>query len=393
MERKQLINIVTTVVLASSAGLAAAAGDNNSSAFGRIGNQGEGFGEEQVIHGKGEIPVSMPHQNAQVTLGGARPVIEGKVRMIDGEDFIVRDATGDDVRVRVNKDTNVECRAPDQDVVMSTGRKIDESQEMAPTGHMADGISGNNSRSNSSAGGLSEEHKGQMVIEESQERIGNQSGTQPATAMGTESGGDVALGSGFLFTSSKGCRFTIGDKVRAEVSDLGTVLFLKQLPDRPSRPKQRMSGQMVPIGGFTNPRPSEEMLPSESTMAPDDLRAPNLVRAEPPKDGDPEARPNSVLPGSAPPLVRECKDCARLQGQVMLSDYDSLLLKNELDDTEVRIYLDKDTRLGQVNIRNQGFLEGDRIEAYVKPDGHADSVNLQRELKGIPGVEGDVGGG
>ena len=77
----------------------------------------------------------------------------------------------------------------------------------------------------------------------------------------------------------------------------------------------------------------------------------------------------------------------------MLSDYDSLLMKNEPDNQEVRIYLDKDTRLGQVNIRNQGFLEGDRIEAYVKPDGHADSVNLQRELKGIPGVEGDVGGG
>ena len=55
--------------------------------------------------------------------------------------------------------------------------------------------------------------------------------------------------------------------------------------------------------------------------------------------------------------------------------------------------MDKDTDLGQVNIRNQGFLEGDRIEAYAKPAGHADSVNLQGELKSIPCVEGDVGGG
>jgi hypothetical protein len=392
MTRQQLLSFTTAVVLLSSgAGATLAAGNQEPSTY--SGNQGEGFGEEQVIHGTGQIPMSSPSQNAQITLGGARPVIEGEVRMIQGEDFIVRDAGGDDVHVRVNKDTNIECRTAEHDVVMSTGRKIDESQEIQATRHMTERMGSDSPLGSRGDGALSEEQKGKMVVDQSLDRIGNQSGTQAVTAMGTDSGGDIARGSGFVFTSPKGCEFTIGNKVRAEVSDLGTVLFLKQLPDRPNRPKQRMSGQMVPIGGFTKPQPTEEVPSSEVTMAPADLREPTRMHAKSPHGGDAEMRPNSILPGSLQPLVRECKDCVRLRGQVMLSDYDSLLMKNEPDDQEVRIYLDKDTRLGQVNIRNQGFLEGDRIEAYVKPDGHADSVNLQRELKGIPGVEGDVGGG
>jgi hypothetical protein len=81
-----------------------------------------------------------------------------------------------------------------------------------------------------------------------------------------------------------------------------------------------------------------------------------------------------------------------VRGLVLTSDYDSLLIRDG-SKNEVRIHLDTETRLGQVNMRNQGFLEGDRIEAYVEPSGHAYSINLMKQTHGIPGAEGDVSGG
>jgi hypothetical protein len=77
---------------------------------------------------------------------------------------------------------------------------------------------------------------------------------------------------------------------------------------------------------------------------------------------------------------------------VLTVDNDSLLLR-DTSKKEVRIKLDKQTIYGQTNPRSVTFLEGDRIEAYVKPDGRAHSIGLLKQTHGIPGVEGDVSGG
>lgn len=62
-------------------------------------------------------------------------------------------------------------------------------------------------------------------------RVGDQFGTQSRSTMGKDSGGDIARGSGFTIGSKSGCAFKTGDQVRAEVSDLGTVLCIKYLSD------------------------------------------------------------------------------------------------------------------------------------------------------------------
>lgn len=54
-------------------------------------------------------------------------------------------------------------------------------------------------------------------------RVGDQFGTQSRSTMGKDSGGDIG--------SKSGCAFKTGDQVRAEVSDLGTVLCIKYLSD------------------------------------------------------------------------------------------------------------------------------------------------------------------
>src|SRR5678815_1764342 len=50
-------------------------------------------------------------QNAQATLGGAKSFVSGEIRKIEGEYFFIKEDDGDDVRLLVNKDANLDCSA------------------------------------------------------------------------------------------------------------------------------------------------------------------------------------------------------------------------------------------------------------------------------------------
>jgi uncharacterized protein YdeI (BOF family) len=165
------------------------AGDqgNKPSAFGRTGNQGEGFGEDQTI--KGKAPESTPQQDAQITLGGARPTVMGEVLKVDGDQYTVRDESGSEVRFRITKDTDTSC-----------------------------------------AGGQGEASVGRQGQSQG-DRMGDQSGTQSRSSMGKDSGGDTAKGGGFAVGPKGGCAFKAGDRIKAEMSDLGTALFVKRLSE------------------------------------------------------------------------------------------------------------------------------------------------------------------
>ena len=195
------------------AGFVYAADPLDPSAFGRSGNQGEGFTQEQTIGGPGQ-PQSTPKQDAQITLGGARPTVMGEVLNISGDDYTIKDPAGGEVRLHVTKDTNMDCAsAKGEGAAMATGREgAQEQQEIPPTAHM-------------------EKQSSQDLKGEGQrdQHLGDQSGTQSRSTLGSESGGDVAKGSGFAIGPKSGCAFKVGDHVKAEVSDLGTVLFLKMI--------------------------------------------------------------------------------------------------------------------------------------------------------------------
>ena len=197
------------------AGLVYAADSSDPSAFGRSGNQGEGFTKDQTIGGPGQ-PQSTSKQDAQITLGGARPTVTGEVLNISGDDYTIKDPAGGEVRLHVTKDTNMDCAsAKGEGAAMATGRdNAQESKEIPPTAHM-------------------EKQASQDLKGEGQrdQHLGDQSGTQSRSTLGTESGGDVAKGSGFAIGPKSGCAFKVGDHVKAEVSDLGTVLFIKMISE------------------------------------------------------------------------------------------------------------------------------------------------------------------
>jgi hypothetical protein len=68
---------------------------------------------------------------------------------------------------------------------------------------------------------------------------------------------------------------------------------------------------------------------------------------------------------------------------------DEFLTVKTTNGKDVRLYVDKNTHRGQVNLKDEEFdeefKEGDKIEAYVTPKGHAISISLMRAQGNMPG--------
>ena len=402
MNTKQVVSIGAALALTGSLGVGVSYGaeeqsssggsDNRPSAFGRVGNQGEGFTEDQAVKGRGQRPESTPGQDAQITLGGARPVVEGPIMKVQGDDYIIRDSSGTEVRVRVNKDTDMDCASgTGQASTMSTGRQADDQREIPPTSHMQESTSGGQSSGQQS--GRSQEQIGKDIVQKQGqtqqqssaggERVADQSGTQSRSATGRASGGDIARGSGFTIGQKGSCAFKVGDKVRAEVSDLGTVLYVKYLSEQEMGPQQRMSGQMIPRsepmtkGELESAQQRAQLMKPGSVPAAADLQNPDATTQ--PKQTAKE-QPENV-----------CEGCKVIRGLVLRSDSKSLLVRDS-SQNEVKLQVDQKTHMGNFSQPRAGtFMEGDRIEAYVKPDGVAWSITGMKQQQGQPGVAGAPG--
>lgn len=129
-------------------------------------------------------------QNAQITLGGARYFVSGKIKQIQGDHYFVRnEESGDEVRLLVNSDTNLTCSVADA----STGGSS-TSQLVA-----ADRLSA------------------KQQAPEASDRQHEQGQKKNETAMG----------SGFRIGT---CSFKPGDRIKAEVDDMGRVTTLRSVP-------------------------------------------------------------------------------------------------------------------------------------------------------------------
>jgi hypothetical protein len=133
--------------------------------------------QDQESTQKQRRPEASHEKRSQATVSGAKYFVYGDVIRIDGDNFFVRDAdSGDEVKLLVNQDTNLDCgSAPQSGGTMSTERE--------------------------QAAGGTERQRAQ--------------GQRPD---------ETAAGSGF---KAGDCHFKTGDKVKAEVSDVGTVTTLK----------------------------------------------------------------------------------------------------------------------------------------------------------------------
>lgn len=144
-------------------------------------------------------------ETSQVTIGGAKPVVSGHITRMQDQFFFIKDAeSGEEVRLLVNQDTNMDCGG-------ASGRMGQE------------GASGRSQAFEQPGAGASSRQREQ--------------GQRP---------NETAVGSGFTIGS---CAFRDGDMVRAEVDDNGRVTTLKYLSeDRTTEPKTARPGQFGASG-------------------------------------------------------------------------------------------------------------------------------------------------
>ena len=145
--------------------------------------------------------------NAQVTIGGARSVVSGEIRKMEGAYYFIKDdETGNEMRLLVNKDANQDCSAA----------------PIATAGTASPGVT-------------IDRQPGEQQAPEASDRQKEQGQKQDQTA----------VGSGFRIGV---CSFNPGDRIKAEVDDMGRVTTLKFMRTREEPQIARSLGESAATG-------------------------------------------------------------------------------------------------------------------------------------------------
>lgn len=175
-----------------------------------------------VVLSLGLIPVAYgkdqkADQNAQVTIGGAKSLVSGEIRKIEGEYYFIKDdEAGDEVRLLVNKDANLDCSAA----------------PIATAGTPSQSVAINRQPAEQQAAEASDRQK-----EQGQKKD------------------ETAVGSGFIIGA---CSFKAGDLIKAEVDDLGRVTTLKFMRTRGDPQTARSLGESAGTGELAIPGKQEK---------------------------------------------------------------------------------------------------------------------------------------
>lgn len=157
-----------------------------------------------------------PESNRQVTLGGAQSFVEGEIWKVEGQTFEIRKSDdGERIQLVVNPDTNLDCASAPSSSEKEQGEQVARDQ-----------IS-----SDKQAGAVS---KGQM-------------------AQGQRKN-ETARGAGFRIGQ---CDFQAGDRVKAEVDDMGRVTTLKYLSHAPKTASHPL-GESAGTGALAIPGQQEK---------------------------------------------------------------------------------------------------------------------------------------
>lgn len=157
-----------------------------------------------------------PESNQQVTLGGAQSFVDGEILKIDGQSFDIRRADSSErVRVLVNQDTNIDCAT-------------------AP-------ISSDGKQSDSLASDRMSDQKQAPTASERQVAQGQRKN-------------ETARGAGFQIGQ---CNFHPGDRVKAEVDDMGRVTTIKYLAGSPPTARHAI-GETAGTGELAMPGRQEK---------------------------------------------------------------------------------------------------------------------------------------
>ena len=188
--------------------------------------EGTAKGETSDEKGQQGLGLESGSHFSNVIMGGP-DIVVGEIIKIQGEQYSIKGERGQEISLRVTKDTNKVC-GEGQGTRFSTGQEgAKEHQEIPPTPFME-------KQAGKSGKVLSEQEMPQQLHEGStQKKVGalSKDPSELKDVVGTtdmKAKEDVAKGSAFVVGGGD-CKFKEGDQVRIEASDMGTATTIKQL--------------------------------------------------------------------------------------------------------------------------------------------------------------------
>jgi sporulation protein YlmC with PRC-barrel domain len=289
------------------------------------------------------------YQNAQVTLGGAKYVVHGGIRNIQGDYYFINDEeSGDEVRLLVNNDTNLDCsaaQAPTQDASSSQVVATDR---------------------------LSAEQHGREASDRQKEQGQNKD--------------ETAVGSGFRIGT---CSFKPGDRIKAEVDDMGRVTTLRFMPNNNGGAEPqiaRSAGETAGTGELAIPGKQDK--PGQLDMTGAQGYPPKQYALLPIPMGkfvtvgehsllnSPVYAPNGTIVGSLETLIMDSET-----GQI---EY-AVVLVNETNQLEVapwaRFRVQRDTNEKRLVLNTKQYQLSPSITAKDMADGSPDQEQLAKAME------------
>lgn len=187
---------------------------------------GTAKGETSDEKGQQGLGLGSESHSSNVIMGGP-DIVVGEITKVEGERYSVKGDRGQEISLRVTKDTNKVCGEGQGARVLTGQEGAKEHQEIPPTPFM---------EKQAGKGGkvLSEQEMIQQLHEGStQQKVGalSKDPSELKDVIGTtdlKAKEDVAKGSAFVVGGGD-CHFKKGDQVRIEASDMGTATTIKQL--------------------------------------------------------------------------------------------------------------------------------------------------------------------
>jgi hypothetical protein len=302
-------------------------------------------------------------QNAQVTLGGAKSFVSGEIRKVEGDYYFINDdEQGDEVRLLVTKDANLDCSAAPTPT-QSTLSTIVETERMSAA----------------------------LQAPDASDRQKEQGQKKDETAMG----------SGFRIGA---CSFKPGDRITAEVDDMGRVTTFRFIPSTMSTEPRtaRSLGESAGTGELAIPGKQDK--PGQLDMTGPHGYPPKQYAILPVPVGElksagrdsllhsPVKNPDGVLLGSLESLIMDSNTGQIEYAVVLLNDTNTLetvpwvhmKVQRDTDTSELVV----DTRHYQVSpdLTNKEMVDRSPELERIKKD--MQSAKAPEDLRDAEGGEG-----
>jgi hypothetical protein len=191
-------------------------------------DQGIGTSGDLPMQDKGIRPENPPAdpsksgrvKDEQIMMGSAVPMVKGEVLKVEGDKYTVKDQSGTEVSLIVNQNTRMDCGQgsltgfqPREQT--ATDRPLGQGDQRSAKGEQKQGQEGK-----------------LQDLSRTNEQPGSEVGKATDPGKSGDAGKSRDFGSGSSSSSQAACAFKPGDKIEAEVSDVGAATMIKKVSDK-----------------------------------------------------------------------------------------------------------------------------------------------------------------